>query len=331
MNACRICGNSKGNKRHSVHEMMFGWRDLFEYAECSECGCLQIADVPFDLARYYPRDYYSFGNATPRKENSLKSFLKHQRADYCLHGKNLLGMVTARIYGEPEHFGWLKKVHTEFESSILDVGCGSGKLLQTMQLEGFSNLTGTDPFGEDDLFHLPSLRVLNSDISDLQGQFDFIMLHHSLEHMPKPIESLKQLHRLLRNGGHLLVRTPIASSYAWDTYGPNWVQLDAPRHLFIYTVQTLRELAQRVGFEVEDIVYDSTEFQFWGSEQYLRNIPLNASNSYHVNPAASIFSPEQIASFKLKAEELNRNKKGDSACFYLYKKASNQEQSCNDS
>ena len=51
---CEVCFNSDGNVTHVAQEMMFGFKDRFEYLECGRCGCLQLKDVPSDLSRYYP-------------------------------------------------------------------------------------------------------------------------------------------------------------------------------------------------------------------------------------------------------------------------------------
>lgn len=34
----RVCGNESGNKIHQAKEMMFGWRDSFDYVECAHCS-----------------------------------------------------------------------------------------------------------------------------------------------------------------------------------------------------------------------------------------------------------------------------------------------------
>jgi hypothetical protein len=39
---------------------MYGTRETFSYLACADCGCLQISNIPADLARYYPSDYYSY-------------------------------------------------------------------------------------------------------------------------------------------------------------------------------------------------------------------------------------------------------------------------------
>lgn len=75
----------------------------------------------------------------------------------------------------------------------------------------------------------------------------------------------------------------------------SWVQPDAPRHLFLYTGQTFRAPAEESGFALDEVVYDPTAFQFWGREQYARDIPLADGRSYFVNPENSVFSAEEVA------------------------------------
>jgi predicted SAM-dependent methyltransferase len=137
--------------------------------------------------------------------------------------------------------------------------------------------------------------------------------------MPDPLAVLKQINRLLKPNRYLLIRIPVASSFAYRKYGADWAQLDAPRHLFLHTLKSLHLLATDSGFQVKAIVYDSTEFQFWASEQYVADISLLDNRSYFTDPKNSLFSTDQITDFKRAARELNRRNDGDSACFYLHK------------
>jgi len=106
---------------------------------------------------------------------------------------------------------------------------------------------------------------------------------------------------------------------AWEEYGVDWVQLDPPRHLFLYTERAFRDLAEGLGFRLEKVVYDSTEFQFWGSEQYRRDIPLNDPRSHNDPATGTLFSPEAMLAWTARSELLNDQGKGDQACFYLRK------------
>jgi SAM-dependent methyltransferase len=202
-------------------------------------------------------------------------------------------------------------------SQLLDVGSGVGLLLLRLRRLGFGRLIGIDPFVARGL-HLPGgITVLKRRISEMAGNFDYIVLNHSFEHMASPLDVLKHVRRLLAPDGRVLITTPVASSFAWREYGVDWVQLDAPRHLFVHSLKSVQILAHQAGLRVTDVVFDSTDFQFWGSEQYRAGISLYDKRSYALSPHRSIFTPEQLASFRRRADELNAAQCGDSASFYL--------------
>jgi hypothetical protein len=73
---CKICGNIEENKVFEIREMMFGFRDEFTYFECSKCGCLQIAEIPINMEKYYPSNYYSFQKIY--SDNFIKKVLKRK-------------------------------------------------------------------------------------------------------------------------------------------------------------------------------------------------------------------------------------------------------------
>jgi SAM-dependent methyltransferase len=318
---CRICGNSCGNQTYRVREMMFGYRDPFDYFECSRCGCLQILEVPRDLSKHYPPAYYSFAPFEVRATSFIKGIAKRLRGTYAARGRGILGRAIFRMFPQPElrELRPLARVGLSRNSRILDVGCGSGRLLQLLKEAGFERVLGVDPYIEGDRQCANGLRILKRSLQQVAGEWDLIMFHHSFEHIPDPLETLQHSAAILSNDGCCLIRIPTVSSYAWRQYGACWVQLDAPRHLFLHSVTSIRLLAGKVGLRVKEVIYDSTEFQFWGSEQYLRDIPLNAEQSYAQCPSRSIFSDAQIQSFRERADSLNQRSEGDQAAFYLVK------------
>ncbi len=161
-------------------------------------------------------------------------------------------------------------------SAILDVGCGSGDLLVELRDAGFSNLTGADPFIASD--HIRAgVPLWKREIGDVEGRFALVMMHHTFEHVTDPASTLAAAARLLVPGGRVLIRLPVADSDAWREYGTDWVQLDAPRHIFLHTARSLGRLARDAGLHVVSRTHDSTAFQFWGSEQYRRGIPFAGS------------------------------------------------------
>jgi SAM-dependent methyltransferase len=319
MYICRICGGPNSDQTYRVREMMLGTADEFDYFVCSDCGCLQIAVVPLDLAKYYSNGYYSL-NEEPTQAGPLKRFLKRQRSRYGIGEINILGLLAAWKFGLPVVYEWAKKAKINFTSRILDVGCGKGFLLLKLKEEGFTDLTGIDPYLDTDITGHAGLNIYKKEIAEVDGEFDFVMLNHSFEHMDEPLSVLKEIYRVLKRDRYALIRIPVIPSYAWRTYGVNWVQLDAPRHLFLHTVQSMKFLAEKTGFEMKEIVYDSSDLQFWGSELYCRNTSMtDYQRSIAENSPSSMFSANDLYRFKEKARELNALEDGDQACFYLWK------------
>jgi SAM-dependent methyltransferase len=338
---CRVCANRDGNELHSAREMLYGRRDPFTYVECANCRTLQIREVP-DLGPYYSGDYYSFRPSEDQQEVSGLRLMKRisrragaaarrrAAAYYCNRrralgelrypaGRYIVEKMRRVVVGFPEYL-MNTRLHLGLrpKSAILDVGTGAGGTLIALSHFGFRNLTGVDPFLEAGAEYPNGVRVLRADLSDLGGRYDLILANHSLEHVPDPRRTLGEIRRLLKPGRYAIVRIPVVA-HAWQKYKTYWVQLDPPRHLFIFTAGTFKTLAESAGFEVGDVVYDSTAFQFWGSEQYLQDIPMMDERSYFVNPEKSLFSPAQIADFNRRARELNAAADGDQAIFYLRK------------
>jgi SAM-dependent methyltransferase len=313
---CRVCGNSSGDLLHRAREMFAGTRGEFDYVECAACGTLQIREVP-DLRPYYSGDYYSLRPPERAAGVGFKGRLAYRAGSF------MRGRVAGYYSGRRLRFGfpaYLKETRLDLrlapDSPILDVGSGAGETLLALRRLGFRDLVGVDPFVASDVTYESGVRVLKAELSDLTRRFDLVLANHSLEHVPDARQTLKDIHRLLRPGRYAVVRIPVVA-WAWKEFGVNWVQLDPPRHLSLYTAETFKSLAEGAGFALDEVAYDSTAFQFWGSLQYARDIPLADERSYFVNPSGSIFTPEEIAAFDARAAELNRRGEGDQAVFYL--------------
>jgi len=316
---CKICGNSENNKELKLKEMMFGFRDEFTYFECSKCGCLQIVEIPRNIGKYYPSNYYSFKKAD-KSRNFLKQILRGKRDKYTLFRKGLVGKIISKKYPHLL-FDMISRMEVNYNSKILDVGCGSGNFLYSLNKIGFKNLIGVDPYLRENVKE-EGVEIYNKSIHKLPNikKYDLIISNHSFEHIANQLEFLLKVSKILSRDGTCFIRMPIKTDYIWNRYGVNWVQIDAPRHFFLHTLKSFELLVKKSGLSVQDIVFDSTEFQFWGSEQYKKNIPLLAENSYSKNPDKSIFTKKEIEKFKKRAKELNIRKQGDQAAFFLTKK-----------
>ena len=290
---CTICQNREHNRILETREMMIGLREPFRYLVCAGCGAVRLLDAPSDMARFYAAGYYSFSQAPGADQASVLAAMAEQ-------------FITT----------YLKRLPAG--GRILDVGCGAGHLVYGLAELGH-RAVGLDPFLGAEQSFANGAQLLRCGLDQLPaGQaWDVILFNHSFEHLFDQRETLARARALLRKGSLMIVRMPTVSSYAWETYGRDWVALDAPRHTCLHSQASLELLARQSGLRLRATLFDSSEFQFIGSEQYQRDIPLYGAESYLVNPARSPFSAEDIARFRQQARRLNRQGRGDTAAFYL--------------
>lgn len=323
---CRLCGAAEGHRHFTAQERQFGFGDSFGYVECGACGSLQIEQMPDDLGRFYPRHYYAFNaaaSAPPLQLGWLRRTLRERRTRFMLDGRDPLGRLAARLGADyfPYPWDWFRQTGVGLDSAILDVGCGQGKLLRTLRAHGFRRLHGADPFIGAPIVE-PQLRIERCELAEVQGEFDLVMLHHSLEHVPDMPAQLQAAARVCRPGGHVLVRLPVADGRGWREYGEHWFALDAPRHLHVPTRRALQALALRCGLQTVSVASDMDGVCFWASELYQRGLPyMDEEGRVLGDPGhpRNPFSAEQAAAFRRRAAEANTADEGDTACFVFAK------------
>lgn len=289
---------------------MIGLREAFDYVECAACGCVQIAEFPPDMEKYYAGDYYSM--KTPDAVSRFGKELELRCAAGLNRAAALFGVRKWPLRFVPKHL--------PTRTRILDVGAGAGLFVASLYRAGFRSVHGIDPNLDREKERDKPFRLerATSDVLVRRGEkFGFVYFSHSLEHMQDQRRELELARALLEPGGTCCVRIPWVSSEAWERYGANWVQLDAPRHFYLHSKKSFELLVLGAGFRISKLWCDSTAIQFWGSEQYAKDIPLYSEHSFLVAPERSPFTKAQIGEYERRSEELNERGRGDQIVAWL--------------
>jgi SAM-dependent methyltransferase len=197
--------------------------ERFEYRRCTACGSYLLADVPADLGRYYPADYYGFpepyelDRAAALEAPKLELIMRH----------------AAR-------------------GRLVEIGPGAGAFSRAAQNAGFE-VTGIEMDAAccEYLERVVGVRTIHSDapehvLSELEPA-NAIAMWHVLEHVPHPFQLLDAAAGHLAPGGVLAISTPNPQSLQFRLLRGRWAHVDAPRHLFLIPYPALRTRCHEAG------------------------------------------------------------------------------------
>jgi SAM-dependent methyltransferase len=145
----------------------------------------------------------------------------------------------------------IRELPAQSGGRLLDVGCGSGDWLLSMQGLGW-RVQGVD-FDARAVQEARS-RGLEIGLGSLEEQaypdaaFDAVTLNHVVEHLPDALATLRECRRLLRPGGTLVLYTPNGASFGHAVFRAHWRGLEPPRHLQLFGPRSLGALLHDAGF-----------------------------------------------------------------------------------
>jgi 2-polyprenyl-3-methyl-5-hydroxy-6-metoxy-1,4-benzoquinol methylase len=251
--ACDICGGKRGELFLTGRDYLTG--DRFSVFRCKDCSLSFVnpRPSPDEMERYYPPAYYGTRRSL---FDGVTCFLRARRVEK-VHGRREAG-------------------------SILDVGCGMGRMLRTLQRRGW-RVVGTeygakpreDATGKEEI----EIRYAALEACGLpNNSFDVITLWHVLEHLPNPKETLREIRRVLKRDGNVILAVPNFGSLQAKLTGRCWFHLDVPRHLFHFTPKNLVGLLEQEGFRIEEKRHFSFEYDTFGFVQSLLNLVVRRQN-----------------------------------------------------
>lgn len=292
--------------------MLQGTRKAFQYMECFSCKCVQIIDAPDNMNDYYNND--SYGSFTESNNHFFKKMIRRFRNGAAIRKSGgLIGRIISTIKPLPLDFTIVGEYATA-ESRVLDVGCGIGSYVKDLREIGFKSTTGIDPYIKADLHHADGTLIRKKYIEEVQESYDVILSHHSLEHTPKPLETLKAIKNALVPNGICILTIPVAEDL-YRRYGADCYLIQAPQHFYLFSIESIKILAKNAGFSVKSTIREIDTNLSWyiNSELWKNNI---ATNEVH-GEASNALPASKVLEIKEEIHKLKKSNKGDNLIFIL--------------
>ncbi len=227
-------------KDHTVSQ------ETFPIWHCNACSARFTQDVPGqeNIGAYYASAGYISHSDT--REGIINNLYHIVRKRTLASKRKLVSKATG--------------IH---KGNLLDIGCGTGAFLHTMQSAGWT-ITGLEPDA--------AARVKAGELYNINPQepnrlfeltpdsYDAITMWHVLEHVHQLHEYMKQITNLLTKNGKLFIAVPNYTSGDAGAYGENWAAWDVPRHLYHFSPLSMEKLVIMHGLKfvaVKPMWFDS--------------------------------------------------------------------------
>ena len=165
---------------------------------------------------------------------------------------------------------------------VFDFGCGPGTWLNSFQDHGWDTY-GLEPASDVAFAGHKQLRSIPS-----EPRFDLVIAYHVLEHLPRPLETLRRLAATIHPGGYCMVSVPRLDTLA--VHGDFKYCLHPRNHIVAFTEACLRGLLARAGLETVAALHHLDEKFSKGAPIRLRLVARKATAPLPLepNPAAAL-------------------------------------------
>jgi len=200
-------------------------------------------------------EVYDMLVTSPVPSNLDKYYLSENYISHTDSKKSLFDKVYQLVknYTLKKKLKLINSFKTE-EKTILDVGAGTGDFLKVCKTGGWK-ITGIEPSDKAREYAESKNIVLYENLNQVENnQFDVITLWHVLEHIPNLVEYIKQLKKLLKPNGVLIIAVPNHKSFDAKHYKEFWAAYDVPRHLWHFSKTAISKLFSLVDMNVEKIL-----------------------------------------------------------------------------
>jgi SAM-dependent methyltransferase len=152
----------------------------------------------------------------------------------------------------------LNRLHPD-RGKLVEVGSSMGILLNEFKKDGWDVL-GVEPDRNGCRYATNQLGVstVNTILDNAalpDDSVDVLVMLHVIEHVPDPLQTLGEVFRVLKPGGHFVMETPRYDTLMFKILGHRERSLGCDGHIYFFTTDSLRKLYEAAGFELVERNY----------------------------------------------------------------------------
>lgn len=325
---CYLCGSQGDPLYRQLRDRLFAAPGTWDLLKCPMCGLIWLNPRPLaeEIAKLHA-GYYTHSGSTGNDQvpGNLRGYVKNailaESCSYASAERHLIERLVGKLLSAigPAREAAKRSVMWLYRSqrgTLLDVGCGNGRFLADMRKLGW-DVKGVepDPLAVEIARQTLGLDVEPTTLEDAAlptGSFDAVTLNHVIEHVEDPILTLRECGRVLRERGRLVIVTPNVRSLASRWYGSSWYHLDPPRHMILFSPETLHASVERAGLRVLRLVTAARAApSTWRGSQLIRRKRLSVGGQpvtlrVHDHFAAMVFWMVEhlLANYSPRGEEI---------------------------
>jgi len=240
---CPVCKTEQVHYIFEAKDYLVSGKNFSIY-ECNSCSFRFTNPFPLerDLKVYYDSPEYISHSTRIRRFSD--------RIYFIIRRKNTFDKI--KLIGKYQKPG-----------QLLDVGSGVGFFLEMAAIKGWA-VNGIEPNYRPKVIQesQSNIIVLDSLFSNQLKPFsyDAITMWHVLEHIPELQKAFSRVKDLLKPNGTLFLALPNWKSWDAKFYGNEWAAFDVPRHLYHFSQDSVKVLAERNGMvliKTVPIVWDA--------------------------------------------------------------------------
>jgi len=137
---------------------------------------------------------------------------------------------------------------------ILDIGAGVGDFLSVAKKDGWE-IIGVEPSEKAKAIAKNKGVTFVESLNDLENNsFDVITMWHVLEHVPDLENQIKELKRLIKPSGTIIIAVPNFNSFDAKYYSSFWAAYDVPIHLWHFSKTAIKKLFAKENLELQKVI-----------------------------------------------------------------------------